>query len=54
MPWYGYSLGAWTDEDEKEAERAVKVLFRDGRKTNPAATGLFRVATYCELSTVTI
>ena len=24
MPWYGYSLGAWTDEDEREAELAVK------------------------------
>lgn len=24
MPWYGYSLGAWTKEDEEEAELAVK------------------------------
>jgi UbiD family decarboxylase len=24
MPWYGYSLGAWTREDEEEAELAVK------------------------------
>lgn len=24
MPWYGYSLGAWTKEDEDEAELAVK------------------------------
>ncbi len=24
MPWYGYSLGAWTEEDEAEAEMAVK------------------------------
>jgi len=24
MPWYGYSLGAWTKEDEAEAELAVK------------------------------
>lgn len=24
MPWYGYSLGAWTKEDEDEAEMAVK------------------------------
>jgi 4-hydroxy-3-polyprenylbenzoate decarboxylase len=23
-PWYGYSLGAWTKEDEEEAELAVK------------------------------
>jgi len=24
MPWYGYSLGAWTEEDEEEAEIALK------------------------------
>ena len=24
MPWYGYSLGAWTSEDEEEAELALK------------------------------
>ena len=24
MPWYGYSLGAWTKQDEEEAELAVK------------------------------
>ena len=24
MPWYGYSLGAWSEEDEAEAELAVK------------------------------
>jgi len=24
MPWYGYSLGAWTEEDEAEAELALK------------------------------
>jgi 4-hydroxy-3-polyprenylbenzoate decarboxylase len=24
MPWYGYSLGAWTKEDEEEAELAVR------------------------------
>ncbi|MBI4490884.1 MAG: UbiD family decarboxylase [Deltaproteobacteria bacterium] len=24
MPWYGYSLGAWTKEDEEEAELALK------------------------------
>ncbi|MEX0802456.1 MAG: UbiD family decarboxylase [Candidatus Binatia bacterium] len=24
MPWYGYSLGAWTAEDEEEAELAVR------------------------------
>jgi UbiD family decarboxylase len=24
MPWYGYSLGAWTKEDEEEADMAVK------------------------------
>ncbi len=24
MPWYGYSLGAWTEEDEREAELAVQ------------------------------
>jgi UbiD family decarboxylase len=24
LPWYGYSLGAWTTEDEEEAELAVR------------------------------
>jgi len=24
MPWYGYSLGAWTREDEEEAELALR------------------------------
>lgn len=24
MPWYGYSLGAWTKEDEEEADLALK------------------------------
>lgn len=24
MPWYGYSLGAWTKEDEEEAELALR------------------------------
>ena len=24
MPWYGYSLGAWTQEDEAEAEVALR------------------------------
>jgi len=24
MPWYGYSLGAWTKRDEEEAELAVR------------------------------
>jgi 4-hydroxy-3-polyprenylbenzoate decarboxylase len=24
LPWYGYSLGAWTNEDEEEAELAVR------------------------------
>ena len=24
MPWYGYSLGAWSQEDEQEAELAVQ------------------------------
>ena len=24
MPWYGYSLGAWSQEDEQEAELAIK------------------------------
>jgi 4-hydroxy-3-polyprenylbenzoate decarboxylase len=24
MPWYGYSLGAWTQQDENEADLAVK------------------------------
>ncbi len=24
MPWYGYSLGAWTEQDEEEAALAVK------------------------------
>jgi 4-hydroxy-3-polyprenylbenzoate decarboxylase len=36
MPWYGYSLGAWTKEDEEEAELAVRRLFCDRRETNSA------------------
>ncbi len=24
VPWYGYSLGDWTKEDEEEAELALK------------------------------
>jgi hypothetical protein len=24
MPWYGYSLGAWTEQDEEEAALAVR------------------------------
>jgi len=24
VPWYGYSLGYWTEEDEEEAELALK------------------------------
>jgi 4-hydroxy-3-polyprenylbenzoate decarboxylase len=33
MPWYGYSLGAWTTEDEEEAELAVKgEYFATGEK----------------------
>ena len=33
MPWYGYSLGAWTKEDEDEAELAVKGdYFETGKK----------------------
>jgi len=33
MPWYGYSLGAWTKEDAEEAELAVKgEYFATGEK----------------------
>jgi len=33
MPWYGYSLGAWTHEDEDEAKLAVKGdYFETGEK----------------------
>ncbi|HXG52605.1 MAG TPA: UbiD family decarboxylase [candidate division Zixibacteria bacterium] len=33
MPWYGYSLGAWTREDEEEADLAVRgECFRTGEK----------------------
>src|ERR671918_993406 len=33
MPWYGYSLGAWTPEDEDEATLAVKGdYFETGKK----------------------
>ena len=33
MPWYGYSLGAWTKEDEEEADLAVKGdYFETGKK----------------------
>jgi 4-hydroxy-3-polyprenylbenzoate decarboxylase len=32
-PWYGYSLGAWTKEDEEEAELAVRgEYFQTGEK----------------------
>jgi hypothetical protein len=35
MPWYGYSLGAWTTEDEEEAALAVKGdYFATGEKQN--------------------
>jgi 4-hydroxy-3-polyprenylbenzoate decarboxylase len=33
MPWYGYSLGAWTKQDEEEADLAVKGdYFETGNK----------------------
>ena len=33
MPWYGYSLGAWTEEDDEEAKLAVKGdYFKIGEK----------------------
>ena len=33
MPWYGYNLGAWTAEDEEEAELAVRgQYFATGEK----------------------
>jgi UbiD family decarboxylase len=33
MPWYGYSLGAWTKQDEEEADLAVKGdYFETGKK----------------------
>ena len=33
MPWYGYSLGVWTDEDENEAGIAAKSdYFETGKK----------------------
>jgi hypothetical protein len=33
MPWYGYSLGAWTQEDEDEAKLAVQGdYFETGKK----------------------
>ena len=28
MPWYGYSLGYWSTEDEENAEWAVKGEYR--------------------------
>jgi 4-hydroxy-3-polyprenylbenzoate decarboxylase len=32
-PWFGYSLGAWTAEDEQEAELAVRgEYFATGEK----------------------
>jgi 4-hydroxy-3-polyprenylbenzoate decarboxylase len=32
-PWYGYSLGAWTDADDAEAMLAVKGdYFETGKK----------------------
>jgi len=36
MPWYGYSLGAWTAEDEAEAEIALRGdHFVTGEKAKP-------------------
>jgi hypothetical protein len=33
MPWFGYSLGAWTPLDEEEAELALRgEHFRTGEK----------------------
>jgi 4-hydroxy-3-polyprenylbenzoate decarboxylase len=33
MPWYGYSLGVWTEEDESEAAIAVQSeYFETGKK----------------------
>jgi hypothetical protein len=33
MPWYGYRLGAWTKEEEEEAELVVKGdYFATGKK----------------------
>jgi UbiD family decarboxylase len=39
MPWYGYSLGAWTAEDEEEAELAVRgQYFTTGEKAKKRRT----------------
>ena len=39
MPWYGYSLGAWTAEDEEEAELAVRgQYFATGEKAKKCRT----------------
>jgi UbiD family decarboxylase len=39
MPWYGYSLGAWTAEDEEEAELAVRgQYFATGEKAKKRRT----------------
>ena len=39
MPWYGYSLGAWTQEDEAEAEVALRGdHFVTGEKAKIAAS----------------
>jgi UbiD family decarboxylase len=39
MPWYGYSLGAWTGEDEEEAELAVRgQYFATGEKAKKRRT----------------
>src|ERR1044071_8071857 len=39
MPWYGYSLGAWTQEDEEEAELAVRgEHFATGEKAKARRT----------------
>ena len=41
MPWYGYSLGAWTKEEEEEAELAIKGEYfttgakQKGQRTKP-------------------
>jgi UbiD family decarboxylase len=39
MPWFGYSLGAWTGEDEEEAEMAVRgEYFKTGEKAKNRRT----------------
>ena len=33
VPWYGYSLGYWTEEDEEEAELALRgEYYKTGEK----------------------